>query len=188
MPLSLPLLLSLTFTTLSASQQLYSQPVVGILTFPSTLEPTFTSFFDNSYVQWLEQSGARVAPIPYDIAADDLKTLYDQLNGILFTGGAGQPMDNDTYFNTASKLFEMVTTDPDNTTPLWGTCLGFETISTIVAGSNPDFLSNFDAENLALPLDFTAESLSSAMYVHSVASMLTSPRLVYPLSCLSPPL
>ena len=37
--------------------------------------------------------------------------------------------------------------------PLWGTCLGFETISSISSGLGDTILTNFSADNLTLPLD-----------------------------------
>lgn len=37
--------------------------------------------------------------------------------------------------------------------PLWGTCQGFELLTALTAGN--DLLSEFDAENICLPLDFT---------------------------------
>jgi hypothetical protein len=52
----LTLLLALFPALFSTSDQLYSQPVIGILTFPNEVDnPPFSSFFDNSYKQWLEQ-------------------------------------------------------------------------------------------------------------------------------------
>ncbi|GMI27367.1 hypothetical protein TeGR_g14484 [Tetraparma gracilis] len=146
------------------SQQLFDQPVIGVLTFPdSSMLPPYTSFFDSSYVKWIEQSGARVAPIRFDMSSEDLAALFPQLNGILFTGGAGMPEDNDAYFSTASRLWELVQEDSE-TVPLWGTCLGFEMFATLWGKGEDNVLSDFDAENLALPLGFTADSKSSKLF------------------------
>jgi gamma-glutamyl hydrolase len=74
------------------------------------------------------------------------------------------PSDNQLYFSTARQLYDLVTTD-DEYVPLWGTCLGFETIASIVAeGGQESVLGNFDAEKIALPLDYTPESLDGRMY------------------------
>ena len=35
-----------------------------------------------SYVDWLESGGARVVPIPYTMAADDVEALVANLNGV----------------------------------------------------------------------------------------------------------
>ena len=49
--------------------------------------------------------------------------------------------------------------------PLWGTCLGLETISSIVAPGGEDaVLSDFDAEQLSLPLKFTEQADESRLY------------------------
>ena len=153
-------LISLILSILSASthafDQVYEQPVIGILTFPyntsSSLLPLSSdksvvsnilnpsslkfassrfgeapdgavSYFDASYKQWLEEGGARVAPIPYDIDEDELTELFSKINGVLFTGGPATPETIPEYFKTASKIYGLVTESEDHV-PLWGTCLG----------------------------------------------------------------
>ena len=129
------LLLALLLVT-ACGQQLYDQPVIGILTYPSNAPSPFSSYFDASYVKWIEQSGARVAPIRFDMQdmqPNELELLFSKINGVLFTGGPGQPEDNNSYFSTAKQLYKMVIESSDYV-PLWGTCLGFETIASLVGG------------------------------------------------------
>lgn len=33
-------------------------------------------------MQWLEQAGARVAPVRYDLPFEDIKSLWEGLNGL----------------------------------------------------------------------------------------------------------
>jgi gamma-glutamyl hydrolase len=47
--------------------------------------------------------------------------------------------------------------------PLWGTCLGFQTLSVLV--SSIDILDGgFDSENLPLPLNFTSLGPASRLF------------------------
>ncbi|GMI01508.1 hypothetical protein TrST_g13460 [Triparma strigata] len=192
-------LISLILSILSASthafDQVYEQPVIGILTFPYTsssllplssdqsvvsniLNPSSlkfassrfgeapdgaVSYFDASYKQWLEEGGARVAPIPYDIDEDELTELFSKINGVLFTGGPATPETIPEYFKTASKIYGLVTESEDHV-PLWGTCLGFETISSIVAEGGESVLGDFDAEQISLPLMFTGAASESRVF------------------------
>jgi len=124
-------------------------------TFPPSSDASSSSslpsYFDASYVQWLEQAGARIVPIPFDISTEDLEVLFDKLNGVLFTGGPAQPETDKQYFETATNLFNLVSSSSSHV-PLWGTCLGFETISSIVGSGEDNVLSEFDAEQVGQTL------------------------------------
>jgi len=156
-----------------AFSQLYDQPLIGILTFPASLESegsvpegNYTSFIDASYVKWVEGAGGRVVPVPYDTEPANLGETLSNLNGLIFTGGPAMPEADETYFSTAAALFVAVEDLNKNGVhfPLWGTCLGLETISSIVGGGQGAALTNFDAENISLVLDFTSEARSSKMF------------------------
>jgi hypothetical protein len=49
------------------------RPIVGILAIPST--ESRNSFMHASYVEWLQQGGARVVPIPHDTPFDELDKI-----------------------------------------------------------------------------------------------------------------
>ena len=94
------------------------------------------------------------------MSAEDISSLFQKINGVLFTGGPDKPHTHEKYFETAKQLFQLVWENDD--VPLWGTCLGFETIISIVAGDEGDgILGNFDAEKLNLPLNITEEGKHS---------------------------
>jgi len=170
MKISSTSLFLLTFKEVASFSQLYGQPVIGILSYPETekntsvveensaVQESFSSYFDASYVKWIEQSGARVAPIRYDLPPDEIASLFSKLNGVLFTGGPDMPQTDARYYQAAQQLFDLVNTNGDNDVPLWGTCLGFETISSIASGVGDAVLTNFDAEKISLPLNAVDES------------------------------
>lgn len=66
------------------------RPIVGVFAYPSEFEGTFPSsdysYIAASYVKWIEQSGARAMPIPFDLSDEDLKSVFSKINGILFPG------------------------------------------------------------------------------------------------------
>lgn len=47
--------------------------------------------------------------------------------------------------------------------PIWGTCMGMQLLTVMVAGKN--LLSNTTAENLALPLNLTAGQTHTGVFV-----------------------
>jgi gamma-glutamyl hydrolase len=170
------------------SSQRSARPIIGILSVPlgsdgcvtfansnvksrvndgSLLSPT--SCFHNLYVQWVESAGARVVPIPYDAPQARLDTLFKSVNGLLFTGGETMIKNlTSPYMTTANYLLKKVVEANDKGThfPLWGTCMGIQTLSVLVSQDPAVVLSNaFDSDNgLMLPLDMTSASKKSRLF------------------------
>ena len=133
------------------------------------------SFFPASYVKFLEQGGARVAPIPYDLPPAALATLLSQLNGALFTGGAASFFDSaaphapTAYAQTAAAIYaeSVSAAAAGETWPLWGTCLGHELIGVIAAGLDYDtspLSGGFDSENYSAPVAWSAAAETSRLW------------------------
>jgi gamma-glutamyl hydrolase len=147
------------------------RPIIGVLTTPFDGSDCITivdatsdrsgSCFHSLYVHWLEAAGARVVPIPYDSTEPELNHLFQSVNGVLFTGGETDIKDlNNTYMQTAAYLLNktiVAATVHQDHVPLWGTCMGIQTLSILVS-QDPTVLSSgeFDSESLSLPLDLTA--------------------------------
>ncbi|GAB5368313.1 hypothetical protein AAMO2058_001308800 [Amorphochlora amoebiformis] len=145
------------------------RPVIGVLTVPirgsrcSTYagRPGYVtgnggSCFDSVYVKWIESAGGRVIPIPYDLPSHEVERVFDTLNGVLFTGGGEVLTDlSSPFMQTTGLLFNLTIrrNDLGNFFPLWGTCMGFQTLNILAAG-NPNVLTvnKFDSEGLSLPL------------------------------------
>jgi len=159
-----------------AAWSLNTRPIVGILTMPSSYSSfPDQSFFPASYVKFLEQAGARVVPIPYDLSASALSSLLSSLNGALFTGGAAaffgssSPHAPTAYAATAQRIYNEVASAAANgeTFPLWGTCLGHELIGVLAAGldySTSPLSGGFDSENLTAPVAWTAAAADSRLW------------------------
>ena len=90
-------------------------------------------------------AGARVVPIRHDLSASALHNLFDKLNGVVFTGGPAKPLAAPPhYYETATALYRMMEQahTRGERVPLWGTCLGLQTIACIAAGAK-DVLGEF---------------------------------------------
>ena len=120
------------------------------------------SYINSAYARWLEMAGARVVPIRYDLDPSAVRALFSQVNGVLFTGGPAKPLDAPApYFETASLLYSLCAAAKD--VPLWGTCLGLQTIACIANGAR-DVLGDMPVDNYAYPLNFTAAAKQSKLF------------------------
>jgi len=64
--------------------------VVGIITQPTAgtdLAKYGFSSINADYVKWLEASGARVVPVPFDAPSSVLADTFGYINGLVYPGG-----------------------------------------------------------------------------------------------------
>ena len=76
----------------SESFDKHSIPVIGILTIPVSKirrkhNKNIRSYLANSYVKWIEMSGARVVPIKFNWSVQKINSVLKQVNGVVFPGG-----------------------------------------------------------------------------------------------------
>lgn len=140
----------------------HRQPVIGVLTIPNDPAADVTSNYstiDASYVKWLEQGGAIVTPVLFNATAEEVTRQFRTLSGVLFTGGPAKPTEFTRYWQTEQLLLSLAR---EHAMPLWGTCLGFQSIADILAGTT-DVLTDVDAEDLSLSLELTAAAPTSRL-------------------------
>jgi len=160
--------LALALAVVVAVEAVNTHPIIGIMTLPcddSSMCGSSTEYFPASYVKSIEAGGARVVPIHYTQSKADIEDLLSHLNGVLFTGG-GASLDPDSpYFQAIEIAYNFVVQTNTNggVLPLWGTCLGFESICR-AASQDPNVLTAFDAENYTIPLSFTDAAQNSRMF------------------------
>ncbi len=89
----------------------------------------YTYYVMSSFVKFLEGAGARVVPLVPGTPDQDLYNTLTKLNGVFWPGGDGD------YLATARKIWDKVIEMNQNGQylPLWGTCMGFETIANFSA-------------------------------------------------------
>jgi len=137
------------------------QPVIGILTMPPTVndENIDVSYVRITYPSYLESGGAVVTPILFNSTPEEIKEQFHTLSGIFFTGGPAKPTDFDQYYATEKLLLDLAL---EYNQPVWGTCLGFQSISDIIAGQ--DILGDFESENVEMTLDLTEAAENSRLF------------------------
>jgi gamma-glutamyl hydrolase len=138
------------------------RPVIGVLTQPKDAKEDQAgsnwSNVDASYVRWLQSAGAVLSPILFNSTEEEMKSQFRQLSGIYFTGGPDKPTDFDRYYSSSGVLLNLAI---EFEIPVWGTCLGLQTISDLTAGK--DVLGDYDSENYSLALELNPSYSSRLM-------------------------
>jgi hypothetical protein len=77
----------LNFRTNSPSND---RPVIGVLTQPSDYNDLYPykeySYIADTYIEFVEASGARALPIRHDLPLDQLSQIFNGINGLIFPG------------------------------------------------------------------------------------------------------
>lgn len=142
------------------------RPVIGILTqmvSDEEMKPFGETYIPSSYVKYIEAGGSRVVPIRVTYGTEYYEDIFKKINGLLLIGGAADLETSD--FARVAKIFfnlALKANDAGDVFPIWGTCMGMQQLSVLVAGEN--LLSKTTAENVALPLNFTPEAYRSRMF------------------------
>ncbi|XP_040012139.1 gamma-glutamyl hydrolase [Xiphias gladius] len=142
------------------------RPVIGILTqivSDEIMKPFGGTYIPASYVKYIESGGSRVMPIRLTLTTPEYENIFKKINGLLFIGGAADLETSD--FARVAKIFyrlALMANDEGDFFPIWGTCMGMQLLTVLVAGEN--LLANTTAENIALPLNLTTEAYSSRMF------------------------
>ncbi|GFH53388.1 hypothetical protein CTEN210_09864 [Chaetoceros tenuissimus] len=165
-----------------------STPVIGILSQPlrthvtaseNDINSTDSNYIAASYVKWVELSGARSIPIPYDADDELIHEIFSQINGLLLPGGAATLPSS---LRTLWKLAMNVNQQPNQNFPIWGTCLGFEFMLELAAEEHV-LQTGFNSNNVTWPLIFPTDQEQSTQEYYSTQSKLyPTPELKHMLS------
>jgi putative glutamine amidotransferase len=123
-----------------------AKPLIGITTRngkDSDGHPTVT--IQHSYVNAIVQAGGVAIPIPSILPEEDLRQLYAQLNGILFTGGGDLSMEHFSGSNhpridgiddarDAAEL-ALMRVAVDEGKPILGICRGAQVMNVALGGT-----------------------------------------------------
>lgn len=149
-----------------ADAQYNQRPIIGVFAQPSDFPKHYPtdkfSYIASSYIKFVESAGARAVPIPYDTPKDQLKYLFNSLNGLLFPGGSALLWDDDNTHGVMSNmtlagqyLIELAkeANNKGDYFPVWGTCLGYE-LMMIAISNNKDVLDRFNSSNHVLKVEY----------------------------------
>ena len=89
---------------------------------------------DGGFVRWMEASGAEVVVIHIWYSHEQIISLLNQINGVLFSAGPRRPLKYDEPWESNAKfIFDYA---KNNGIPIWGTCLGMQMITAFMAEDN----------------------------------------------------
>uniref|UniRef100_A0A3P8U0I9 folate gamma-glutamyl hydrolase n=1 Tax=Amphiprion percula TaxID=161767 RepID=A0A3P8U0I9_AMPPE len=154
------------FPSKLSQEAVNDRPVIGVLTqivSDDVMKPFGRTYIPASYVKYLESGGSRVMPIRLTLTTAEYENIFKKINGLLFIGGAVDLETSD--FARVAKIFyrlALMANDAGDFFPIWGTCMGLQLLTVLVAGEN--LLTDTLAENVALPLNLTTEAHSSRMF------------------------
>uniref|UniRef100_A0AAQ6A4M4 folate gamma-glutamyl hydrolase n=1 Tax=Amphiprion ocellaris TaxID=80972 RepID=A0AAQ6A4M4_AMPOC len=154
------------FPSKLSQEAVNDRPVIGVLTqivSDDVMKPFGRTYIPASYVKYLESGGSRVMPIRLTLTTAEYENIFKKINGLLFIGGAVDLETSD--FARVAKIFyrlALMANDAGDFFPIWGTCMGLQLLTVLVAGES--LLTDTLAENVALPLNLTTEAHSSRMF------------------------
>ncbi|CAH1792999.1 unnamed protein product [Owenia fusiformis] len=143
------------------------RPIIGVLS--QSVNQTGASsnkgetFILLTYIQYLEMAGARVVPIKIGECKEYYETLFKSLNGVLFPGGNVSLIKSG--YACEGKLFYELAIEANKRGdyfPIWGTCQGFELLSTLTPGR--DVLIPCHAWNIKSALNMSKDFRDSRLY------------------------
>ena len=89
---------------------------------------------DGGFVRWMEASGAEVMVIHIWYSHEQIISLLNQINGVLFSAGPRRPLKFDEPWESNAKfIFDYA---KNNGIPIWGTCLGMQMITAFMSEEN----------------------------------------------------
>ncbi|XP_045214855.2 gamma-glutamyl hydrolase-like isoform X2 [Mercenaria mercenaria] len=142
-----------------------ARPIIGVLAQETDSESKHygDTYIPAGYFKYLEMAGARAVPVFVKREPDYYDHIFKSINGVLFPGG-GVDLINSEYAKAAKILYTaaLKATAAGDYFPMWGTCLGFQLLTALATGK--DLMSDFDAEDLAIPLNFSDGYQNSRLY------------------------
>lgn len=140
-----------------------NRPIIAIL---AQLAPPYrnVSYVAASYVKFLECSGARVVPVLPSMTKETVEMIFSSVNGVFFPGGSIKWLTSD-YYHHASIFFNKAieANKRGDYFPIWGTCLGLETLNVLRVGSE-SILESVSAMDISIPLNFTDAAPKSRLF------------------------
>lgn len=141
------------------------RPIIGVLAQETDSESKHygDTYIPAAYFKYVEMGGARAVPIFVKKGQAYYDHIFSSINGVLFPGGGVNILTSE-YAKAAQILYRSAIKANQNGDyfPLWGTCLGFQLLTALATGK--DLMTEFDAENLMLPLNFSDGYKDSRLY------------------------
>ena len=135
---------------------------VGIITMPHERKiDSGTNHIMSSYVDWFMKRGVKVVAIPYDTPRP--AWYFDRVDGVVIPGGGAKK--NAVLYQTCLAFVRFsleVWKKQRKVFPVWGTCLGFEIIVSLLGHIFP--LQSFNALRYMAKLNWTSDTDNSVVF------------------------
>lgn len=120
----------------------------------------YRSYIWDTYVHYIEASGARVVPIIYNETTEAILDKVHKLDGVIFPGGDGDNLElGKIVFDEIIRL-----NDAGHFYPAWGTCLGYENMINYTASAGWDVLGHYPLDSASLALTFVKDPSQTTFY------------------------
>ncbi|KAK9833340.1 hypothetical protein WJX81_007993 [Elliptochloris bilobata] len=120
-----------------------------------------------AYTKWIEMSGARAVPIRFYVSDQELRQLFESINGLILPGGLTDLWLDDPYVVAASKLVKWAeeANAAGEVFPVWGTCLGHQLLQVLATNASfEELLVETDAVSHPSTLEFTPQAATSKVF------------------------
>jgi len=113
-----------------------------------------------AYVKFMEAAGARVVPLILGETEEVTLEKISKLDGVLFPGGDGD------YIEMGGKIIRKIMeyNDDGHFYPVWGTCLGFQSMMIWASSVGRDVLEPYSAHAISETLQFVVDPRSTKMF------------------------
>ena len=146
-----------------------ASPLIGVLSQPHYHKHhQDAQTISGPLVSWIESAGGRVVPIPYNAPWEQIDEIFESINGLMLPGGSGELWYGHPFFDTAAYLLQLAkkSNDRGDIFPIFGICLGFETLHILLANRTREDLlvPSAGQESVANTIELTDEADSSLFF------------------------
>ncbi|XP_076005498.1 gamma-glutamyl hydrolase [Genypterus blacodes] len=162
--------------TKARGEAVNERPIIGILTqiiSDKPMKPFGSTYIPASYVKYIESGGSRVMPVRLTLTNAEYANIFRSINGLLLIGGAVD-LETSDFARVANIFYRLAlkANEGGDYFPIWGTCMGMQLLTVMVAGQN--LLTSTPAQNIAMPLNLTAGAVSSRMFGGFPSEVMTA--------------
>ena len=146
-----------------------SSPLIGVITQPHHHKHhKDEQTISGPLVSWVESAGGRVVPIPFHAPWSQIEDIFNSINGLVLPGGSGDLWYGHPFFDTAARLFDLATAanEGGDVFPVYGICLGFETMHIMIANRTREELlvPSAGQESVSNTIELTEEAEDSLFF------------------------
>lgn len=172
-------------------EKINERPIVGVPVMRITdktllkLNPTLKgkNYLSAGYVKFIEMSGGRVVPILPEMTDEEVKHIFNSVNGLLFPGGEIS-LDGSGYHKMVNKLLELaVKANKDGVVfPVLGICRGMQALIVHDAEEGLSSLTLTNSSNYTATVRWNTQELKKSSFLSSIPEKMMQESETYPIT------